>query len=347
MRAAFLAPMLIAFSSLSLGFPATASEDPRACHKKGDLAKGEDGVVAHKGRFTRKGGREYPFETFSLSAKDESRVPNMCFRYEVQNTGDKKIESFKWPDIDVWWVDISATKRIKETRDGQTEADKAKVEWTDVGAFKNEWDTTRAHFTLESVARKEVGSAKKEAAFTFFDYQDTMPQLIPVMEQAKLRVVPVVAFTRPALKTSFASLRTSFEAGNVTVSAVSSARYDGEKFEIDTVVTVDGEDVKLFMPTLSAIEKSFKPPFEENDVKSFVNVLPKFRSVSLSLEDNKFTAGTTFSVRKEADVPVLFVIAHPVTVRTPEQFFCIGVVSYSPVPVSVGGEFCNWEVLSK
>ena len=347
MRPTFLALMLMAFSSLSLDFPAIASEEPRACHKKGDLAKDEDGVVYHEGRFIRAGGREYPFETYSLSAKDEGRVPNMCFRYEVQNTGDKKIEAFKWPDIDVWWVDIKATKRIKERRDGQTDADKAKVAWTDVGAFGNSWDTTKAHFTLERVARGEVGSEKKERAFEYFDYQETMSEVIPVLEQAKLRVVPIVAFTRPALKTSFAPLHTSFEADNVTVTAVSSARFDGEKFEVDTVVTIDGEDVKLFMPTPSALKKSFEAPLEQNDVINFVEVLSEFRNVSLPLEDNTFAEGFPFPGPKEAGMPALFVVNHPVTVRTPEQFFCIGVVSYSPVPVSLGREFCNWEVLPK
>ena len=39
--------------------------------------------------------------------------------------------------------------------------------------------------------------------------------------------------------------------------------------------------------------------------------------------------------------PALFIVNHPITVRTKEEIFCLSVKSYSVLPVEAGSNYCG------
>lgn len=338
--------LVFGFGALATVALADAAEQPRACQTEGSLAAGEKGVVHHAGSFPVHRGEDRPYETFSLSDKNpewEAQDPpySHCFRYEYENTGSSVIEDFEWRDIEVWRVDLYPGERQSKIRKKPSKRDTVQVSASEVIAFENSKDTTQAHFIQEHAEEGTSKSSKASSDFTLFRYAVQMPDAIPVIETAKLRNVALSAYLTPTSATEFMPLYTSFSANDMRLIVESRGKFVDGRFVTETIISLKGVEA-IFVPGLFAIQEAYEEPLDISDLKNVAEELLTKKGMVTPLKE--FHTEMSFLPPEMKELPGLFVIDHPVTILTPSRAFCVGVSTYSPVPISVGGEYCNDEV---
>jgi hypothetical protein len=228
-------------------------------------------------------------------------------------------------------------------RQKPTEADNPAIKDDSiVQAFEKAQDKTRAYFTVEDKAKSRGTGSKLE----FFSYRDE--NVIAAFKNEGLRVTSIVAYSLPAERREFPPLRTSFGSGGKIFEVVSNAQFTGKTFLITTVITTSSAETKVYAPALLATDRAtFVGPLDEKSVFGFLAALQKQSDVPLELVDRKYESKLSFSPSTTVGTPPLFVSVHPLTVLAPSGSYCIGVYSYLPVPIDVGGQYCNQRVMKK
>ena len=144
---------------------ASSWENPgsRACYRDGIKAKGylktsekSEGVIPHSGNF-HANGHQYDFVAYSLWGFPEPYATKTCIRYEVENIGSEKIDSFTWEDADFYFVPIVEKHRIRHVVNAVPPYPAVRA-YSKVHAFRNSkhlvwvWLPSGEIHTLESAA---------------------------------------------------------------------------------------------------------------------------------------------------------------------------------------------------
>jgi hypothetical protein len=322
--------------------PVAPQATPRACQDTGQLGAQEKGVVHHLGRFTRAGRPDHPVETFSTGQKKNKNEANMCFRYEIDNREDQTLESFRWPDINVWWMDIKPKARSVVRRDMPTKYEEPDAIASDMFAFAGAKDRSEAHFTIEQTAQRKVGVKQIASSLEFYRLSESVPSAVSFLTQNGFRIDPIAAYPGPVGATKFPDIRTSLLLAGMKFTALSSATFDGKEFSTETVVSMEGaETVTIQSPGLLALEKA--PVASVDDEKAIRDLVPLLRSFAAFPPTSQRAYKRSFSVVQPANAkkPVLFVSQFPVAIKTPNSSFCIGINAYAPLPFSIEDEYCG------
>lgn len=335
------APLLCVFAAIYAHPSATAQSAPSACETTGTLSANDRRVIHHSGQFRRAGKPDHPVDTFSIGEKKNKKDVGMCFRYEIENRGERAIESFRWPDIDVRWIDIEPKERIKYHRDQLTNYDKPQSSVSAILAFEKARGMTKAHFTVEQVEQKKVGPKSASGSFQFYSYAESLPAVIPLLSEYKLRVVPIPAYLKPEAATKYPDVRTSLESRDIKIDVSSTASYDGKSFTVATAITIaNAKATTIHAPALLAMEKASLGSINEDTVRGFLSTLREFAS-SPPRRQLVYSRSFAVSQQRNEKLPALFVSEHPITVKTAQGSFCIGIASYAPLAFSAGDEYCG------
>jgi hypothetical protein len=152
---------LITFFSLCC-WQFRAVADSLACYGRADtkvLDPSDSRVVRGNGVFQR-GHKNYPFATFSVAEQDSTDPIRICFRYEIENdtladsaskySTDQLIQSFRWKDVGLDFVDLNSTGRFEWFKSDFTAYDNLEVSASNVAAFENSSATTTAILAVEA-----------------------------------------------------------------------------------------------------------------------------------------------------------------------------------------------------
>lgn len=212
---------------------------------------------------------------------------------------------------------------------------------TAIGAFEKAQDKTRAHFTVEHVVRSKAAFGQGTKAVGFFSYEERMPGIVDALKNRNLRMLPIPSYDQPQEPRAYAPLYTTLEiGGDVLLNVVSNATFDGKTFSIDTAITINAADARVFAPALLAWQRTFTAPLDEQDLLRFADLLPEMTTVVMD-GGARISARQSFPADREKRFPALFVASYPITVATPSRSYCVGISSYAPLPASVGGGYCN------
>src|SRR5271155_119066 len=240
-----------------------ATSPNRACYTPAlkndrDLDTSDPRVVSGA-NVLRRDHHEYPFATLSAAAKDptapDSRV---CFRYEIKCTGDEEIQSFRWKDIGLGFVDLDKQHPVRWYDTAFTKYDWVAEVSTSVGAFERSAAATTALLPVEKVEQEHLGNGAR-----IFEYKltDRFPSTVPVLAEAHMPLTPVLAV--PAkIAPEIPPLVSKFRYGETELTVFTSSKFSGKSYLLDTNIRIDGPsraEAELFAPALNAKNAIFEP----------------------------------------------------------------------------------------
>jgi hypothetical protein len=245
---------VLSLASISLAhFPsrATAScDDPKLAIDWSDQS-----VVKGDGIFQR-ANENYPFETYTVAARDPSDTQRICFRYKIKNitpfSGSneglfKPIKSFRWKDVDIEFIDVNDV--YDQVKTDFTNYSDLQISTSNVGAFENSVATTRTILTNEEI---ETAKSTGVRPISRYDVKDHFPTAAPALSGAHLPGTPVIPVPNETAK-EIQPIVNRINTQDLHATITSSNQFDGRSHLLVTTVDLGGlssKEVGLFIPTL-------------------------------------------------------------------------------------------------
>lgn len=343
MQVRILTPVWLAISIVV--WPMISVAAPRACSPTngGSLKDGQPGVVVSHGSFKER-GQPVPFDVLSLAefAKDDPDIINeMCLRYELLNKSKKiKIKSLRWNDIDLAYYGFPIGPGEQHPGWIVTRHDvypKPAIYSTQVGAYDSSKSQVRALFAQRLQRASVEGNA---GAISYFNTASLERDVVYSLVRTGLHVGSVPGFERPVVpKVLYPDLRKEFRTTELFISSLSQAHFSEGEFIVQTVIrgTVDGD---IMAPMLASIPSRVSEAWTDKDVFNFANILRKMTTAPITVEDGQYVATTRFPRAALGDLGI-FIVSHPITIRTNQGVACIIAQMYSPLPLMANSAYCN------
>jgi hypothetical protein len=164
-----------------------------------------------------------------------------------------------------------------------------------------------------------------------------MPGAVSALDEAKLPIRPVAVIEPDALPTNGSSLNSEFSNRTVAFTYGSFASRDGQTISVTQTVKfvrLSSHQTEVSAPYVGAMRDV--KTLNEEEVLRFASSIREMK--------NRWTGadgqGKTVSTRIGSG-PSLFIVNHPITVRTEDEIFCLSVKSYSLIPVAAGPNYCG------
>jgi hypothetical protein len=277
---------------------------------------------------------QHRLKTFSESAQSGQTMSEYCFRYEVENAGDRPIRNLQWALASIWADPLNPglpNRRYNVKRrqivDPPIDIDSR------INTFENTPVMTRAY-----ADRRDPQSATLKvnpSQQTVLTAGDVIPQLTPWLKQSNLPVVPIIALrlsNDPGTLTY--RLSDDYNGPGFQLSTTSTARRQGQDVLIDTTVSAKGaasQSAQLAMPALYALQQ----PKDTRDINEYSSFLSRFLENSKRFEPNKnvwnFTLRVPLTMLTNGSV---YQMRHPIVLQSGESFDCVLVESYSPLALN-------------
>jgi hypothetical protein len=290
---------------------------------------------------------QYPFEALSLWGKHPTDPEKICIRYSIKNLDSEKIEAVVWPDAGMYFINLKS-KEWKEWIRQFSPPYPVIAGQSRIKAFQNSPQTVRAllpsapkHATSSS-ALKYAWSEQSILGLANFDLQQNMPDAVLALSRAGLSPGNVLAIGVGVDVSKPLSLETEFYDGDYSFTHFSSVSPKGNDFVFEEGVKFKkiGSDMQVMLPYALAME-SLKERVSSKDVVRFADLIAKYRGSPLKLDGGIFIRRVSVPISKDLHRPSLFIVAHPITVRNAGETMCMSVISYSPIPVEVGANYCE------
>ena len=318
---------------------------PRACSPTsgGSLRDGQGGVEVSHGNF-RKKGETVPFDVFSLAEfakNDPNTINEMCLRYELLNKSKNiTIEHLRWKDIELEYYGFPIEPGEQHPGWIVTRHDvypDPGIYSTQVGAYDSSKSQVRALFAQRLKRASVEGDA---GAISFFNTANLQRDVVYSLIKTGLHIGSVPGFERPVVpNVLYPVLRKEFRTRELFISSLSQAHFSEGEFIVRTVIrgTVDGD---IMAPMLASIPSRVSEAWTDKDVFNFANILRKMITAPITVKDGQYVATTRFPQAALGDLGI-FIVRHPITIRTKEGVACIVAQMYSPVPLMADSAYCN------
>jgi hypothetical protein len=329
-------------SLFDLSAPAT-SQDDRACFyvdgvgAKSDLEDGQKDVLSRFGKFDYE-RKQYRFEALSLWGDGGPTSDKTCFRYEIKNHSGQKLEAVSWADIGMEFVDIAAADRSRWINPS-IPARPPVQDMSEIKAFTRSSDLVRAY--LPAVAKHAATlppSPMQGVGFAEFDLRDSMPEAVKALDAANLPIRRITIMGQDALPNGRSSLTSQFSNRTLAFQHTSDAFREGQTITVSERIMFYylTSETEVSAPYIFALD-SLKKPIDAEAVSQFASMIKEVKNQWRKFDkwDKIVTApiGT--------GTPALFVVSHPVTVRTKDEIFCLSVRSFSVLPVEAAANYCG------
>jgi hypothetical protein len=328
-------------SLFGLSAPAT-SQDDRACYvdgpsAKSDLEEGQKDVLSRFGKFDYQ-RTQYRFEALSLWGYEGPTSDKTCFRYEIKNHSGQKLEAVSWADVGMEFVDIATSDRSR-WMNPSIPAHPAVQDMSEIKGFTRSADLVRAY--LPAVARHAAAlppSPKQGVGFAEFDLRDSMPEAIKMLDAANLPIHRIAVMGLDALSNGRSSLTSQFSNRTLAFEHTSDAFREGQTIIVNERIKFYrlSSETEVSAPYISALD-SLKMPIEAEAVSRFASMIKEAKNQWRSAD--KWDRTVTAPIGP--GTPALFIVSHPVTVRTKDEIFCLSVKSYSVFPVEAAANYCG------
>jgi hypothetical protein len=299
----------------------------RACNPNagGDLENGQKDVLSRSGKFDY-ARKQYTFEALSLWGFDPPTSDKTCLRYEIKNNSGLKLEAVSWPDIGMEFVDIAVADRSHWTRQ-VIPPHPAIQDMSQIKAFASSSDLIRAY--LPAVTKHAAG-------FSEFNVADSMPEAVRTLDAANLPIRPVTAIGPDALPNK--TLTSEFSNRTLAFQYVSSVVREGSTISVTQYIKfmrMQSSETEISTPYLMALDNLKTPPNAE-EVTRFALMIKEMKNQWQRIAGDGKTVTAPIG-----SSPALFIVSHPVTVRTKDEIFCLSIKSYSVLPVEAGSNYCG------
>lgn len=311
-------------------------------------------VVKGDGIFQR-GSENYPFDTYTVAARDPSDTHSICFRYLIKNTlpssgtnaqSLKPIKSFRWNDINLPFVDIDTS--LDWGKSDFTNYSDLQISTSNVGAFENSPATTRTILTTEET---EAAKSTGVRPLGQYDVKDHFPTAASALDKAHLPstpVIPVPNETAKGLKPIVNKINTKGLHATITSS---SHPFSGNSNLLETEIDfngLDSKEVQLFIPTLPD-KQNRNAAYLKNadDLLSYIDLVrTDGEKVNSKIFDkggflNKTTAKNADNEHPNDTDPAFFIVKYPITIQTKSDHLCVIVYGLSPYPINADEFYCK------
>ncbi|RWN51507.1 hypothetical protein [Mesorhizobium sp.] len=322
-------------------FAPTASfaSGPAACLTKNDdggLPESGGEILSEKSEFYNS-TETYPVLSFSDMAPTGNNA-EFCLRYEVENVGSHDIQNVYWQlaGIRMDRFPPGSANRQSRTRTVLS-INKPEPRSTELNAFTNEKITPKVWMTEATVAQAEPSAY---ALLTTMPLDRLEPSLAAFLQQQGLASGPASAVNVSASNSNVYPIREEISGAgfNLTVSSV--ARREGDNVRFETAVALSGDaapSASISIPALEALADAKAA----NSVDYYASFVSSFR------EKSKEPIGDFSSRDFTREMPLgglydgsIFLVNHPIMVRSNDVTYCYRVKSYSPFAVDFGLNSC-------
>ena len=165
-----------------------------------------------------------------------------------------------------------------------------------------------------------------------------MPEAVRTLEAANLPTRPVTAIGLDALPNKSSFLTSEFSNRTLAFEYVSSAVREGQTISVTQFLKflrMQSSETEISTPYLMAMDP-LKYPLNAEEVTQFASMIRDMKNHWKGVGDDGKTITAPIG-----STPALFIVSHPVTVRTENEIFCLSVKSYSVVPVEVASNYCG------
>jgi hypothetical protein len=271
------------------------------------------------------------------------QLASMCIRYQLENRHTARtMDWFRWGDANMPWYGypIPPGQHSEDWPVQFTDVlPKAQTLPSTVISFRNNEAIIRALFAVRYKRAKPLGQTTQSASPINYLMPDKVPTALQAaLQSADMEITPVEAIATPQSEgRTYRTLSYQFSPpGEPTVAFASALRYADGNFIISYKMNA-ADSIKVSSPLFNML-REFRPKPVVKDAITMVQYIDKFaRSMGNEL---------SFSINVDAATSEfegygVFLVQHPVTVRTAAGEACLLQSAYSPVPINISDRKCD------
>ena len=165
-----------------------------------------------------------------------------------------------------------------------------------------------------------------------------MPEAVKTLDTANLPIRRITVMGLDALPNGRSSLTSQFSNRTLAFEHTSGALREGQTIIVNERIKFYrlSSEAEISAPYISALY-NLKEPIDAEAVSRFASVIKEVKNQWRRVDNWDKTVTAPIG----SGTPGLFVVSHPVTVRTKDEIFCLSVRSFSVFPVEAAANYCG------